>query len=387
MLFSICPVVVKDKPPFDFGCKVNHFFLSHNHHRPEKDENIKFNINLLYTLHVCRENVVNSLNQVPYTMKKTIFLVLMLACALTGWTQKADVTLKPIEFHMPPLKTLPLKPQVTLTSPNILLPIRSNFLPPEPLKTDFKISGLSDSLKTLPEINARVKPTRSRSIYNFGLNPYSNDFGVSGVIAPLGDGLLLGSSSYTTLPGLGTVGAGTLSLTGTIDDRFTLTASVSGMKYHMDRDIWNDYGVMGRASYKLNDRLSLNAFGQYYINQRYQSMASMGYMQSTSYGGTLGIKISDKVALDVGFQRYYDPYSHTWRTLPVLAPTFNLFGQPMSFDVGGFVYQILQAVLNKRKGYDGMPSGFSGQPSGVPHSQPQFGMPARMYVPDFHGIH
>lgn len=314
--------------------------------------------------------------------------MLMLACSFAGWGQKVDATIPAFDFHLPPIQTVPLKPKITLTSPNILSPINNNFTPPEPLKTDFKISNMSDSLKTLPEISTNYKPIRLRSGYNFELNPYSNDFSVSGIIAPLGEGLLLGSSSYTTLPGLGTTGAATLSVMGTIDDRLTLTAGVSGVKYHIDRSAWNDYGITGQASYKLNDRLSLNAFGQYYIDQRYHSMPAMSYLQNANYGSTLGIKVSDKLGLDVGFQRYYDPYSHTWRTLPILAPTFQLFGQPISVDVGGFLYQFLDYVLGKRHhGYDNVPAGFGAQSGSAPPPKPQFGIPARMNVPNFRGVH
>ena len=132
-------------------------------------------------------------------------------------------------------------------------------------------------------------------------------------------------------------------------DRFQVTAGVTGSKYHFDRAAWNDYGVFGNASFRLNDRLSLNAFGQYYVNQQFHSVASMPFVGSSSYGGTLGWHASDNFSLDVGARRIFDPYTGQWRTLPVVQPTINLFGAPISFDAGPFIYQILDYMFGSGK--------------------------------------
>ena len=79
----------------------------------------------------------------------------------------------------------------------------------------------------------------------------------------------------------------------------------------------------------------------------------MPYMQDTRYGGTLGIKMSDKVSLDVGAQRYYDPYLRQWKTVPIIAPTVSVMGQPLSLDVGGLLYQVLDYVFGSSKNGNG----------------------------------
>ena len=119
----------------------------------------------------------------------------------------------------------------------------------------------------------------------------------------------------------------------------------------MGREAWNSYGVWGQASWKLSDVFTLNAFGQYYTNQQFHSVASMPFLQDTRYGGTLVIKMSDHFSLDVGAQRYYDVYTGRWRTVPIVAPTLNVMGQPISIDAGGLLYQILDAVLGKGRNY------------------------------------
>lgn len=317
----------------------------------------------------------------------TATLVALLLTTACPAQDKADKTIL-LKIDVPKLKFEPLKPQITFTSPNIASPGINNFKLPEPLKLDYKISAMSDSLKAMPEINASFKPTPTAQRYDFGLNPYGRDWSAGGVITSIGELKLTGSGGRTSMPGLGNMASGTLALTGTVDEKLTLTGGVSGMKYHFDRSTWNDYGMFGRASYKLSDRLSLNAFGQYYFDQRYHSIPSMGYMQSANFGGTLGIKVSDKVSLDVGVQRYYDPYSGTWRTLPVVAPTINLFGQPVSFDVGGLIYQLARALLDKHRGSSySMPQGGGSYGAGSGSGGGAFNMPARAMVPNFKGVH
>ncbi|MDY4901096.1 MAG: hypothetical protein SO194_09905, partial [Sodaliphilus sp.] len=95
----------------------------------------------------------------------------------------------------------------------------------------------------------------------------------------------------------------------------------------------------------------------------------MGLMQNAVYGGTLGYKFSDSFSLAVGAQRYYDAYTHTWRTVPIVAPTFKIFGAPLTVDVGGLIYNIVEALIyNSRDSHSGyaMPSG---GPSVNPASQ------------------
>ena len=171
---------------------------------------------------------------------------------------------------------------------------------------------------------------------------------------------------------MGNMANASVALTMPMGDRLAITAGVSGSKYHFDNRVWNDYGVFGNASLRLTDRLSLNAFGQYYVNQRFHSVASMSLLASSSYGGTLGWKASEKFSLDVGARRIYDPYTGRWRTLPVVQPTFNLFGAPISFDAGPLIYQLLDGLLHggKKKQDWGDPRY---RPVGAPNASGQSG--------------
>ena len=198
----------------------------------------------------------------------------------------------------------------------------------------------------------------SQPLFDFHGNPYSRNWAASGTIANVGTGSITASGSYTTLPALGTMGSASLSYVQPIGERFTFSVGASAIKYHIDRDAWNDYGFNAKASYKLSDKFSLNAFGQYYLYPRFAGAAAMGYMQNSNIGGTVGIQLSDNVKLDVGAQSYYDVYNHCWRTIPIVAPTFKIFGSPVSFDVGGLLYEIVSAIIDSKSSHSYvMPSG------------------------------
>ena len=203
--------------------------------------------------------------------------------------------------------------------------------------------------------SSKISPFPSTQDYHFPMNPYARDWASSGVIARAGEGYFAGSGSFQSYPALGNIARASLSLTQPVGENLTLTMGISGNKYHIGRDAWNDYGVFGNARFRLNDRLALKAFGQYYTNPVASSVGAISFTTASSYGGSLDIKMSDKFSLDVGAQRYYDPYTRTWHTVPILAPTVNLWGQPVSVDMGGLLHQLLDAIFdfkNNGRGYN-----------------------------------
>ena len=273
----------------------------------------------------------------------------MAVVAMTGWGQEnAPIHLELNTRGLTERFMQPITPQ--LPTPSTRLFAKPDLT--EPIRLDWRTAPLTDSLRAYDRMDMKMGysfPTHSVRDYNFVMDPYSRNWSSSGVIATMGSGYLAGAGSFTAMPGLGNVGNANVSITQPLGERLVVTAGLSGNKYHFGNAAWNSYGVYGNASYRLNDRLTLNAFGQYYRNPMIGSVAAMPYMQDTRYGGTLGIKMSERVSLDVGAQRYYDPYLRQWRTVPIIAPTVNVMGQPLSLDVGGLVYQILENVLGRSK--------------------------------------
>ena len=242
---------------------------------------------------------------VAMKMRAWIFAACWAVGALGGFAQ-SDTTFRfqPIAPMSIASKIIP-SPQISIITPNIVAPKLNNYTPPEPLKLDYKLSQLSDSLKSTPELSVKPQVYRAASEFDFRGNPFSRDWSAGGEVLRLDQNLsLIGSGSYTAYPALGNIGTGSLGLQATPIDRLTLGVGANVVKYHMGRSAWNDFGLYVNGSYQLTDALSVNAFGQYYFDQRYHSVGGMGLMQNAVYGGTLGYKFSDSFSLAVGAQRY-----------------------------------------------------------------------------------
>ena len=277
-------------------------------------------------------------------MKRALFILMIAAALVMAAQENQTIKLRFDPSAVSPRFTTPELPTVITPSTPIKPTFHVNLPTAADLKADFKVSNLTDSLATFQPISrAGYGSTLSR--FHYDTSPYSRDWSSGGVITRVGNGYLTGASSHTTYPGMGNMADASIALTLPVGDRLMVTAGLTGSKYHFDRTAWNDYGVFGNASYRLNDHLSLNAFGQYYVYQPFHSVASMPFMGSSSYGGTLRWKASDKFTLDMGARRIYDPYTGRWLTLPVVQPTVNVLGAPISLDAGPLIYQLLENIF------------------------------------------
>ena len=278
---------------------------------------------------------------------KRVLSIVMAIVALVGTAQESQsIKLQFDQSKISPQFTMPELPGTVMPATNIKPTFNINLPTAADLKLDYR-SSLSDSLAIYQQQWRTARPALPR--FSYDTSPYSRDWSSGGVITRMGGGYLTGAGTHTTYPGMGDMASASVAFTMPMGDRFQFTAGLTGSKYHFDRSAWNDYGVFGNASFWLNDRLSLNAFGQYYVNQQFHSVAAMPFLGSSSYGGTLGWKASDRFSLDVGARRIYDPYTGRWRTLPVVQPTFNLLGAPISIDAGPWIYQLLDGLLNGGK--------------------------------------
>jgi hypothetical protein len=279
-------------------------------------------------------------------MKRVLSILLALVALMGAAQENQTIKLKFDQSIISPQFTLPELPTAITPAANIKPTFNANLPTATDLKLDYN-TRLTDSLAIYQQ-DRDNNPTALPQ-FRYDTNPYSRDWSSSGVITRLGGGYLTGAGSHTTYLGMGNTASASVAFTMPMGDRFQVTAGVTGNKYHFDRTAWNDYGVFGNASFRLNDRLSLNAFGQYYANQQYHSVAAMPFLGSSSYGGTLGWHASDNFSLDVGARHIYDPYTGRWRTLPIVQPTINLLGAPISIDAGPWIYQLLDYMFNKGK--------------------------------------
>lgn len=316
-------------------------------------------------------------------MKRILYIIMALT-VLSGFAQENQgMKLQFDQSKINPQFTMPEMPMTVMPATNIRPTFSGKGLTAADLQLDFKTTRLNDSLAYYQQ---RWNDTRMSALpqFRYDTNPYSRDWSSSGVITRMGGGYLVGAGSHTTYPGIGNIATASVAFTMPMGEGVTVTAGVTGSKYHFDRAAWNDYGVFGNASFRLNDRLMLNAFGQYYVNQQYHSVAAMPFLGSSSYGGTLGWRASDNFSLDVGARRLYDPYTGQWRTLPVVQPTINLLGAPISFDAGPLIYQLLDNLFGHGKNQRdwGDPRYRPVTAPGAVMSQPGFNPNSPVRIPD-----
>ncbi len=279
-------------------------------------------------------------------MKRVLSIFLAMVTLIGVAQENQPIRLQFDQSKISPQFTMPELPTSISPATNIKPTFNANLPTAADLHLDYQ--SLADSLAIYQQ-DWRNNRMSAMPQFRFDTNPYGRDYAVGGVITRVGHGYLTGAGSHTTYLGMGNMASASVALTMPMGDRFQVTAGVTGSKYHFDNNAWNDYGVFGNASFRLSDRFSLNAFGQYYVNQQFHSVASMPFLGSSSYGGTLGWRASDSFSLDVGARRIYDPYTGRWRTLPVVQPTFSLFGAPISFDAGPLIYQLLDNLLGSGK--------------------------------------
>lgn len=249
-----------------------------------------------------------------------------------------------------PLPDVPVTP--TWSTPALAPDFQSLSLPS---RLNLTPQSLSDSIAAYSFAASAGQIMPGKPHYDFSMDPYSRNWMRSGVMAMPGGGYLVGSGSYSAMPALGNVGQATLQWVQPLGERLTVAVGAGGTKYHFDRRAWNDYSVFAKARFALSDRFALKAWGSYYIHPLYHSMAAMPYVGSSNYGASLDTKFTDLLGLELGAQRYMDPLTGRWRTVPVIAPSVNLGGQVLSIDLGGLVKSLFDSskdTFDPMKSYD-----------------------------------
>lgn len=179
------------------------------------------------------------------------------------------------------------------------------------------------------------------------------------------------SGSRSQMPGLMGVEEGKVGYllqTG----RFSFAPFASAAKYGYFGGLTTSYGYGGTLNFIINEHFTITAFGQYDTYNfgyggRPINPAVLNGVGSTRYGGFVTWEISDKVGIDAGLQRVYDPMTGRWQNVPIVSPYLKVGGQKMGFDVGGLLYQIFHNASASFNGSSGGPTGpMIGAPRAVP---------------------
>lgn len=208
----------------------------------------------------------------------------------------------------------------------------------------------SDALANIEPANRHFLPPSLR--FRLNRNPAAYDFSEAGAVTAWDTGYAFGSSSRTTMPGLLTQQNAEIGLTQTFG-RLTVTAGLSADRYQLWRSVRTQFGVNGRISYQIDERLSFNVFGAYYDNTPYVSPATLPYFSTSNFGATLDMLFSDRFGLEAGAQSVYDPYARRWMAVPVVSPYVRLNnGRKIGVDVGYFIGEIIDNAFNGGRYYN-----------------------------------
>ncbi len=193
----------------------------------------------------------------------------------------------------------------------------------------------TDSLLHLPLQKPFVPP--------YYINPsplLRGDYATGGLIWHSRNAALLGAGRQETLPGIGIVNNASLMYGMSLGDRWELQAGVGVTKMNVFPAIGQTFDASAALMYHLSDRVRLKGFGSYAAGQLYG-------IPAYSYGGTIGVDVTDRFSLEGGVRRYYDPMRGGWQTAPVLIPSYRFDKFKLEMDVGGLLYELLRSGIKR----------------------------------------
>ena len=161
------------------------------------------------------------------------------------------------------------------------------------------------------------------------------DFATSGIYnLPVGN--VYGFGEQTSLPGIGRYNSASLGYAFPIGSKISMSLQVNAMKLNMPFAHGDAFGVSGRFTYQATSSLYFNVFGSYY------KKPYPGLMQ-TGYGASMGIRLNDRLSLEMGAQRRRDPVTGKWETVPMFIPSFRFDKVSLGLDIGSILYEILRS--------------------------------------------
>lgn len=208
---------------------------------------------------------------------------------------------------------------------------------PFQMKADERIDMPLPQLSKNSSIHVPIqKPSLLLPYYTNPSPLFKGDYNTGGLMFAHRHGILMGSGSQTTLPGIGRSNDASLAYIHSFNPQWTLTVGVDANKMHMNHFTGQSFGTSATLSYQATDRLTFNVFGGY----------NSGYVpgrQSYRYGGTIGFGMTEHFGMEMGVQRYYNPLRGGWETVPIAIPYYKFNnGAKMGLDVGGLIYQIFR---------------------------------------------
>jgi hypothetical protein len=284
------------------------------------------------------------------TLKNNILLLLAVMSFLgtiVSTTDAQEITVRNDSIeHRVPKTMLGSKPSTVL--PNLLTPI--NVMPIQNLPS----ATLFDNEKTL------LNRTKTSSAYQYTNNGYmpklihtepagflKGEYSVGGPIMTFRNGYIYGTGGRKNMIGWGTSNAASIGYTHFFSDRLMLDVNLNASKYYIPHFSNTTFGAAARMTYRVSDRMDLNVFGAY-SRSMYQPKSFYNYGASVSYD------MSQHFGMEMGVNRYYDPFRTKWQTVPIVTPyiKFNN-GAKFGFDFGGLLKDAAEKWIFKSNSNSG----------------------------------
>ncbi|MCD7901982.1 MAG: hypothetical protein LUH22_19655 [Bacteroides sp.] len=160
---------------------------------------------------------------------------------------------------------------------------------------------------------------------------HKGDYHVSGTLKDFRQGMIYGSGRQESLPGVGTVNYAGIGYRHYLSDNISLNIQLHAMKGNMPYSRSQSFGTSGNFIYQLNDRITLNAFGSYFITPS-------SSFKTYNYGASMYFNVTERFGMDVGVRRYYDPFYRKWETIPIITPTYKFKKIDVGIDVGSLLH-------------------------------------------------
>jgi len=167
---------------------------------------------------------------------------------------------------------------------------------------------------------------------------HKGDYNVSGIISNFDNGAIYGFGKQDNIPGIGTLNYANVGYQHFFNDRFSMNIGLNARQSNIPNFRAQSFGTSGSFSYRLSDRLEVNAFGAY-------STMPTTRFRTYDYGGTLNVGISERFGTEVGVRRHYNSATRQWETIPIVVPYYKFNEKfTLGMDLGGLLMQILQNV-------------------------------------------
>lgn len=182
----------------------------------------------------------------------------------------------------------------------------------------------------------------------FSVDPHATDYSRSGVLLAWRSGFIGAAGSQRTQIGL--MATNSASFTATqIAGRWVFTSTVSADHYRYGRAAQWQLGVGATATYMFSPNFSATVFGNYYTGTTYMGLSTLPYMGSSNYGGFLTMQ-NDRLGLDLGVERVYNPYTGRWETVPIVTPKVRIAQNfVISLPVGFLIKEAIDGSIESKR--------------------------------------